>query len=629
MKLNSAPELSRLRETLASHNGKPELILSADATCCLLRGSKGVAEALQRELKKAGLEDAVHLRLAGCLGFCEIEPMLILSAGCGRLTQDLLYQRLAPEDVPEIVTETLGKGVILERLLYTDPATGQKKAKRDEVPFYQKQHRLLLSANELLQPISIEDYIATGGYSALAKALTMEPEAIIEMVKLSGLRGRGGGGFPTGRKWETARNAEAEDGIRYVICNADEGDPGAYMDRSVLEANPHSVLEGMIIGSWAIGSHEGYMYVRAEYPLAVEHVNLALRQAEEYGFLGDNVLASGHGFRIKVARGAGAFVCGESTALMASLEGRVGRPRAKYVHTVERGLYERPSCLNNVETWANVPHIINHGAEWFRAIGTEGSKGTKIFSLVGKINNTGLVEVPMGIRLRDIIYDIGGGIPKGKAFKAVQTGGPSGGCIPSEMLDLTVDYDELAKVGSMMGSGGMIVMDEETCMVDVARYFLNFLKGESCGKCVACREGVRRMLQILERITGGQGREEDLDSLQELGEYLQETALCALGTTAANPVLTTLKYFRREYETHIRERYCPAGVCKRLFQYVINAEACNGCQVCKKRCPVEAISGERKQPHAIDQQTCIKCGACYEACRYGAIEKARIKERVE
>jgi len=629
VKLNSAPELSRLRETLASHNGKPELILSADATCCLLRGSKGVAEALQRELKKAGLEDAVHLRLAGCLGFCEIEPMLILSAGCGRLTQDLLYQRLAPEDVPEIVTETLGKGVILERLLYTDPATGQKKAKRDEVPFYQKQHRLLLSANELLQPISIEDYIATGGYSALAKALTMEPEAIIEMVKLSGLRGRGGGGFPTGRKWETARNAEAEDGIRYVICNADEGDPGAYMDRSVLEANPHSVLEGMIIGSWAIGSHEGYMYVRAEYPLAVEHVNLALRQAEEYGFLGDNVLASGHGFRIKVARGAGAFVCGESTALMASLEGRVGRPRAKYVHTVERGLYERPSCLNNVETWANVPHIINHGAEWFRAIGTEGSKGTKIFSLVGKINNTGLVEVPMGIRLRDIIYDIGGGIPKGKAFKAVQTGGPSGGCIPSEMLDLTVDYDELAKVGSMMGSGGMIVMDEETCMVDVARYFLNFLKGESCGKCVACREGVRRMLQILERITGGQGREEDLDSLQELGEYLQETALCALGTTAANPVLTTLKYFRREYETHIRERYCPAGVCKRLFQYVINAEACNGCQVCKKRCPVEAISGERKQPHAIDQQTCIKCGACYEACRYGAIEKARIKERVE
>jgi len=629
VKLNSAPELSRLRETLASHNGKPELILSADATCCLLRGSKGVAEALQRELKKAGLEDAVHLRLAGCLGFCEIEPMLILSAGCGRLTQDLLYQRLAPEDVPEIVTETLGKGVILERLLYTDPATGQKKAKRDEVPFYQKQHRLLLSANELLQPISIEDYIATGGYSALAKALTMEPEAIIEMVKLSGLRGRGGGGFPTGRKWETARNAEAEDGIRYVICNADEGDPGAYMDRSVLEANPHSVLEGMIIGSWAIGSHEGYMYVRAEYPLAVEHVNLALRQAEEYGFLGEDILGSGHGFRIKVARGAGAFVCGESTALMASLEGRVGRPRAKYVHTVERGLYERPSCLNNVETWANVPHIINHGAEWFRAIGTEGSKGTKIFSLVGKINNTGLVEVPMGIRLRDIIYDIGGGIPKGKAFKAVQTGGPSGGCIPSEMLDLTVDYDELAKVGSMMGSGGMIVMDEETCMVDVARYFLNFLKGESCGKCVACREGVRRMLQILERITGGQGREEDLDSLQELGEYLQETALCALGTTAANPVLTTLKYFRREYETHIRERYCPAGVCKRLFQYVINAEACNGCQVCKKRCPVEAISGERKQPHAIDQRTCIKCGACYEACRYGAIEKARIKERVE
>jgi NADH:ubiquinone oxidoreductase subunit F (NADH-binding)/(2Fe-2S) ferredoxin len=628
VKLNSAPELARLRETLASHNGKPELILSADATCCVLRGSKGVASALQKELKKAGLADAVHLRLAGCLGFCEIEPMLILSAGSGQLTQDLLYQRLTPEDVPEIVTETLGKGLVLEKLLYTDPATGEKKPKRDDVPFYKKQHRLLLSANELLQPISIEDYIATGGYSGLAKALTMKPEAIIEMIKQSGLRGRGGGGFPTGRKWETARNAEAEDGIRYVICNADEGDPGAFMDRSVLEANPHSVLEGMIIGSWAIGSHEGYMYVRAEYPLAVEHVNLALRQAEEFGFLGDDILGSGHGFHIKVARGAGAFVCGESTALMASLEGRVGRPRAKYVHTVERGLYERPSCLNNVETWANVPHIINHGADWFRAIGTEGSKGTKIFSLVGKINNTGLVEVPMGIKLRDIIYDIGGGIPKGKAFKAVQTGGPSGGCIPAEKLDLPVDYDELTKVGSMMGSGGMIVMDEETCMVDVARYFLNFLKGESCGKCVACREGVRRMLQILERITGGKGREEDLATLQEIGEYLQDTALCALGTTSANPVLTTLKYFRHEYETHIHEQYCPAGVCKQLFQYVINAETCNGCQVCKKRCPVEAISGERKQPHGIHQQTCIKCGACFEACRYGAIEKARIKERV-
>jgi NADH:ubiquinone oxidoreductase subunit F (NADH-binding)/(2Fe-2S) ferredoxin len=628
VKLNSAPELARLRESLASHNGKPELILSADATCCVLRGANGVAEALKKELKKAGLADAVHLRLAGCLGFCEIEPMLILSAGSGKLTQDLLYQRLTPEDVPEIVSETLGKGAVLEKLLYTDPATGEKKHTRDEVPFYKKQNRLLLSANELLQPISIEDYIATGGYSGLTKALTMKPEAIIEAIKLSGLRGRGGGGFPTGRKWETARNAEAEDGIRYVICNADEGDPGAFMDRSVLEANPHSVLEGMIIGSWAIGSHEGYMYVRAEYPLAVEHVNLALRQAEEYGFLGDDILGSGHGFRIKVARGAGAFVCGESTALMASLEGRVGRPRAKYVHTVERGLYERPSCLNNVETWANVPHIINHGADWFRAIGTEGSKGTKIFSLVGKINNTGLVEVPMGIRLRDIIYDIGGGIPKGKAFKAVQTGGPSGGCIPADKLDLPVDYDELTKVGSMMGSGGMIVMDEETCMVDVARYFLNFLKGESCGKCVACREGVRRMLEILERITGGKGRMEDLATLQEIGEYLQDTALCALGTTSANPVLTTLKYFRHEYETHIREQYCPAGVCKSLFQYLISAETCNGCMVCKKRCPVEAISGERKQLHAINQQICIKCGACFEACRYGAIEKARIKERV-
>jgi NADH-quinone oxidoreductase subunit F len=617
-----------LRESLVAQNGKPTIILSADATCCILRGSKSVAEALQRELTAAGLDKQVHLRLAGCLGFCEIEPMVILPAGCGALKADLLYQRVAAEDVPEIVAESLQKGRVLERLLYVDPATQEKKSTRDEVPFYGKQKRLILGANDQIQPTSIDDYVAAGGYAALAKALTMKPAEIVETIKQSGLRGRGGGGFPTGRKWESAREAPSPDGVRYVICNADEGDPGAYMDRSVLEANPHSVLEGMIIGSYAIGSHDGYVYVRAEYPLAVEHLNLALRQAEEHGFLGKNILGSRHSFSVKVAKGAGAFVCGESTALMQSLEGKVGRPRAKYVHTVERGLYDRPSCLNNVETWANVPQIISNGAAWFSAIGTQGSKGTKIFSLVGKINNTGLVEVPMGISLRDIIFDIGGGVPGGKKFKAVQTGGPSGGCIPAEMLDLKVDYDELTKVGSMMGSGGMIVMDEETCMVDVARYFLNFLKGESCGKCVACREGVRRMLQILERITSGDGRIEDLDTLEEIAEYLQDTALCALGTTAANPVLTTLKYFRHEYEAHIRERYCAAGVCKSLFEYRVVPETCTGCQVCKKRCPVEAISGERKEPHVIHQSACIKCGACYEACRYGAIEKARVSEVV-
>jgi len=622
VKLASAQELDRLRSELAAANGRDEIVISADATCCLLRGAKGVVEAFRSELAKAGLAEKVHLRLAGCLGFCEIEPMVILKS------RDLLYQRVEPKDVAEIVSRSLVGGEIIERLLYQDPATGQRKSSREAVPFYGKQHRLILGANERIEPVRIEDYLAIGGYSGLSKALSMAPEAIIEEIKASGLRGRGGGGFPTGKKWETCRNAESEDGVRYVICNADEGDPGAYMDRSVLEANPHAVLEGMIIGSFAIGSHEGYVYVRNEYPLAVEHLNLALKQAEEYGLLGANILGSAHDFRIQVVRGAGAFVCGESTALMQSLEGKVGRPRAKYVHTVERGLNDRPSNLNNVETWANVPLILEHGSAWFASIGTAGSKGTKIFSLVGKINNTGLVEVPMGIPLREIIFDIGGGIPEGKKFKAVQTGGPSGGCIPESMLDIPVDYDELAKAGSMMGSGGMIVMDEDTCMVDVARYFLNFLKGESCGKCVACREGVRRSLQILERITAGQGRLEDLDTLTELGEYLQDTALCALGSTAANPVLTTLKYFRHEYEAHIVERYCAAGVCKPLFQFLIDPETCTGCQVCKKRCPVGAISGEKKEPHRIDLAKCTKCGACFEACRYGAITKARIKEKV-
>ena len=622
MKLSSAQELDRLRSELAGSNGRSEIVISADATCCILRGAKGVAEAFRTELQKAGLADKMHLRLAGCLGFCEIEPMVILK------DQDILYQRVEPKDVPEIISETLLGNRVIERLLYQDPATGQRQARREAVPFYGKQNRLILGANERIEPVRIEDYIAIGGYAALSKALAMKPEAIIEQIKASGLRGRGGGGFPTGKKWETCRNAESEDGVRYIICNADEGDPGAYMDRSVLEANPHAVLEGMIIGSWAIGSRDGYVYVRNEYPLAVEHLALALRQAEEYGLLGENILGSGHDFRIKVVRGAGAFVCGESTALMQSLEGKVGRPRAKYVHTVERGLYDRPSNLNNVETWANVPLIIDKGAAWFASIGTTGSKGTKIFSLVGKINNTGLVEVPMGIPLREIIFDIGGGIPEGKKFKAVQTGGPSGGCIPESLLDIPVDYDELTKAGSMMGSGGMIVMDEDTCMVDVARYFLNFLKGESCGKCVACREGVRRMLQILERITRGEGRSEDLDTLQELGEYLLDTALCALGSTAANPVLTTLRYFRHEYEAHITERYCSAGVCKPLFQYVIDPATCTGCQVCKKRCPVGAITGEKKAPHLIDPQMCTKCGACFEACRFDAIARARIKEKV-
>ena len=632
MKLNSAKALSDLRLSLGgtggngAHNaggtdahGRSEIIISTDATCCILQGSKQVAESFRAELEKRGLADKVALRLTGCLGFCEIEPMVILKE------RDVLYQKVKPEDVPEIIDQTLLGGEPIERLLYKDPQSKTRFASPAALPFYQKQNRLILGMNDLIEPISIEDYIRAGGYSSLARVLSeYDPEAVIAEVETSGLRGRGGGGFPTARKWTSGRQAESEDGIRYVICNADEGDPGAYMDRSVLEGNPHIVVEGMIIGAYAVGSTQGYVYVRAEYPLAVAHLNVALKQAEEHGLLGDKILGSGHSFRIKVVKGAGAFVCGESTALMASIEGRVGRPRAKYVHTVEKGLHDRPSVLNNVETWANVTRIFAMGAAEYRKIGTEGSPGTKIFSLVGKINNTGLVEVPMGISLREIIFDIGGGIPLNRKFKAVQTGGPSGGCIPDSLLDLPVDYDELTKVGSMMGSGGMIVMDEDTCMVDVARYFTQFLKGESCGKCVPCREGVKRMSEILERICAGQGHLEDLDTLVEMGEYLKDSALCALGSTAANPVLTTLQYFRHEYESHISEHYCPSGVCKSLFRFEIDPEACTGCMACAKKCPVTAITGERKAPHRLDQETCIKCGECYKACRFEAIRKARV-----
>jgi NADH-quinone oxidoreductase subunit F len=619
----SVADLERFRgEARAARpaHGK-DIILSADSTCCILRGSLGVADALKAEIARHDLGEAVGLRLAGCLGFCEIEPMVVI------LPQRILYQRVKPEDVSEIVERTIQRGEIIERLLYTDPATKQPVPTIDRVPFYQKQMRLVLGANESLEPTRFEDYVAAGGYAALAKVLSsMSPEAVIEEITRSGLRGRGGAGYPAGRKWHSARTAPSADGVRYVICNADEGDPGAYMDRAVLEANPHSVIEGMIIGSWAIGSHEGYCYVRTEYPLAVEHIRTALAQAEEHGLLGADILGSGHDFTITVVRGAGAFVCGESSALMASIEGRVGRPRAKYVHATDRGLRDRPTNLNNVETWANVPLIVNRGADWFSAIGTGGSKGTKIFSLVGKINNTGLVEVPMGIPLRDIIFGIGGGVPKGKRFKAVQTGGPSGGCIPERLLDLPVDYEELTTAGSMMGSGGMIVMDEDTCMVDTARYFLHFLKGESCGKCVPCREGIKQALAILERIARGEGREEDIATLEEIGTYQLDSSLCALGQSASNPVLSTIRYFRDEYETHIRDHFCPAGVCKSLFRYVVDAEQCTGCMACRKACPVDAVEGERKQAHVIRQDRCIKCGACYDACRFAAIEKVRNPE---
>jgi NADH-quinone oxidoreductase subunit F len=523
------------------------------------------------------------------------------------------------EDVSEILHQVANGGGVIERLLYQDPLSKQRILYEEEIPFYKFQQRIVFGNNGEIDPTDIDDYIRIGGYQALEKVLsTMTPEAVIQTIKDSGLRGRGGGGFPTGIKWEACRRAKGKE--KFVICNADEGDPGAYMDRSLLEGNPHSVIEGMLIGAYAIGSEEGYVYVRNEYPLAISNLTCALDQARAYGLLGKNILGSGLNFQIKISRGGGAFVCGESTALMASLEGRVGEPRAKYIHTVEQGLWNQPSNLNNVETWANVPIIINRGVEWYTSIGTEGSKGTKIFSLVGKINHTGLVEVPMGMTLRQIIFDIGGGIPKGKRFKAVQTGGPSGGCIPESLLDLPVDFDRLQEAGSMMGSGGMIVMDEDNCMVDMARYFVQFLEEESCGKCTPCREGLQQMGRILNRICRGEGKKGDIELLEDLSLVMIESSLCGLGLTAPNPVLSTLRYFREEYEAHIEEKRCPAKFCRELISFSIRPDQCTGCGACARVCPTQAIKGERKKVHFLESQKCVKCKACVEACKFEAIE---------
>jgi NADH:ubiquinone oxidoreductase subunit F (NADH-binding)/NAD-dependent dihydropyrimidine dehydrogenase PreA subunit len=600
-KISSPDDLARLRDQVQSRRDpdKP-CITVCSGTGCQAYGCATITQTFREELAGRGLTDQVDILTTGCHGFCERGPV--------------------------VVEETLVNGRVVERLLYAHPETGEKIVHEHDVPFYKLQQREILWANALIDPTSIEDYIAVGGYSALVKALyEMTPDEVVDAVKKSGLRGRGGAGFPTGRKWESCRRAEGD--VKYVICNADEGDPGAYMDRSVMEGNAHSVLEGMIIGAYAIGRDtdgrndcsQGYIYVRNEYPLAVKNTELALKAARAYGLLGENIAGSGFGFDVEIRRGGGAFVCGESSALMRSLQGDVGEPQAKYVRSVERGLWERPTTLNNVETWANVPLIVNKGWEWYASIGTEGSKGTKIFSLVGKINNTGLVEVPMGVTLRKIIFDIGGGIPNGRKFKAVQTGGPSGGCIPEDMLDLPVDFDELSKVGSMMGSGGMIVMDEGTCMVDIARYFLDFLKEESCGKCVPCREGIARSLEILNRICEGKGRPDDIGLLEELSETIQDFSLCALGRTAPNPVLSTLKYFRDEYEAHIHEQRCPAGVCKSLIEYWIDPNLCTGCGACTRVCPQMSITGEKKAPHVVNKMQCIKCGACYDVCRFQAI----------
>jgi len=615
-KVKNPQELETLRKTILQekYSEKPCIIISEKSTCCYLSGSREVVEAFEEGLKNFDLQNQIDIKTTGCLGFCEIEPIVIIEP------KGIVYQKVKREDTLEIITETILNDIIVERLLYVEPVSGNKCKTEESMPFYKKQSRFILGNNRFINPLEINDYIAINGYKALANVLyKIKPEDVIDEIKKSGLRGRGGGGFPTGKKWEYARAAKGDP--KYVICNADEGDPGAYMDRSLLEGNPHSVIEGMIIGAYAIGSHEGFVYVRNEYPLAVNHLQNAIKQAEEYGFLGKNIIGSGFDFTIKISRGGGAFVCGESTALMASLEGKPGEPRAKYIHTVEKGLWNKPTNLNNVETWANVPLIINRGADWYSKIGTDKSKGTKIFSLVGKINNTGLVEVPMGIKLNEIIYDIGGGIPDGKKFKAVQTGGPSGGCIPESLINLPVDYEKLTLAGSMMGSGGMIVMDEETCMVDVAKYFVNFLKEESCGKCVPCREGLERMGEILTDITEGKSNDEDLELLEELGEVIKDTALCALGGTAPNPVLSTIKYFRDEYKAHIEDKRCPAGVCKALIEYSIDLNKCTGCGLCLKQCPQDAITGEKKKAYNIDPMKCIKCGACYDVCKFDAIIK--------
>jgi NADH:ubiquinone oxidoreductase subunit F (NADH-binding)/(2Fe-2S) ferredoxin/NAD-dependent dihydropyrimidine dehydrogenase PreA subunit len=589
-------------------------------TGCVSNHSFEIKEALEKEVKKHGMEDEVLVVSTGCNGFCERGPLLVVQPG------NIFYQQLTVKDIPHLVEEHFLKGRPVSRLMYTPPREKRPIPVLNDIDFFKKQVLIALRNRGLIDPEKIEESIARDGYKAMAKALTeMTPAQIIKEVTLSGLRGRGGAGFPTGLKWEMVRGAKSTNGGgKFVICNGDEGDPGAFMDRSILEADPHAVIEGMVIGAKAVGGTEGVLYVRNEYPLAVKRLMVALDQARRLGLLGENILGSGFSFDIKVHRGAGAFVCGEETALIASIEGRLGEPRPRPPYPAQSGLHGQPTLINNVETWANVPVIVDRGAKWYSSIGTETSKGTKVFSVVGKINNTGLVEVPMGITLREIIYGIGGGIPGGKQFKAVQTGGPSGGCIPKEMIDLPIDYESLTKAGSMMGSGGMVIMDEDTCMVDIARYFLSFTQEESCGKCTPCREGTKIMLDILTRITEGRGTAQDLTLLEDMANAVKDSALCGLGKTAPNPVLTTLRYFRDEYETHIRDKKCPAHVCRQLNTYTIDPQACleagRGCDVCRRNCSSEAIRGEKNTVHSITQEKCIKCGVCFDVCQFHAVK---------
>ncbi len=588
-------------------------VLICTGTGCVSSGAGKLKEKLTAELEERGLQKEIKVVDTGCHGFCEKGPIVIV------YPEGVFYCQVTEDDINDIVEEHLLKGRIVERLLYKEPLTEESIPSYNDIDFYKKQKRIALANCGRINPESINEYIAIGGYEALGKALTeMTPDEVIAEVKNAGLRGRGGAGFPTGLKWELTRREESDK--KYLICNADEGDPGAFMDRSLLEGDPHKIIEGMVIAAYAIGADEGYIYVRAEYPLAIHRLEVALEQAAELGLLGENILGSGFNFTLNIKKGAGAFVCGEETALMASIEGKRGMPRPKPPFPSVSGLWGKPTNINNVETFANVPYIISQGAAAYSAIGTEKSKGTKVFALTGKINNTGLVEVPMGITLREIIYDIGGGLRDGKDLKAVQTGGPSGGCIPADLLDLPIDYESLTEVGAMMGSGGMVVMDESTCMVDVARFFLSFTQSESCGKCTPCREGTKRMLEILDRICAGEGREGDLELLEELGNHIKETSLCQLGGSAPNPVLSTLKYFRAEYEAHIKEKRCPANVCEGMKSaYVIDESVCIGCTACTRVCPVDAISGERKKPHYIDPDVCIACGACAAKCPVSAI----------
>ena len=592
-------------------------VLVCGGTGCTSSGSHEIIAALESEIKKNDLSKEILVVQTGCHGLCALGPIMII------YPEGSFYSMVKPGDVPEIVNEHLLKGRVVQRLLYKETVEegGKIKALAD-TDFYKKQLRVALRNCGVINPEIIDEYIAVDGYEALGKVLTeMTPEDVIKVVLDSGLRGRGGAGFPTGRKWDLARKLVPNADQKYVCCNADEGDPGAFMDRSVLEGDPHAVIEAMTIAGYAIGASQGYVYVRAEYPIAVRRLQIAIDQAREYGLLGKNIFESGFDFDLSIRLGAGAFVCGEETALMTSIEGKRGEPHPRPPFPAEKGLWEKPTILNNVETYANIPQIILNGSDWFAAMGTEKSKGTKVFALGGKINNTGLVEIPMGTTLREIVFEIGGGIPNGKKFKAAQTGGPSGGCIPTEHLDIPIDYDNLLAIGSMMGSGGLIVMDEDNCMVDIAKFFLQFTVDESCGKCTPCRVGTRRLYEMLEKITSGNGELEDLDKMEELCLYIKDNSLCGLGQTAPNPVLSTLRYFRDEYIAHVTDKTCPAGVCKDLLKITIIPEKCKGCTACAKVCPVGAISGTVKNPHVIDQSKCIKCGACIEKCKFGAIVK--------